>query len=364
MPRFTRFGSLASQLALALALTTISVPTARVEAQAAAQATPTDAQRARARELYGQGQAHFDAGRFQRSLAAFEGAYREVPNPIVLIGVASAQERLGRAPDAARTLRRYLRERPDAPDRADIVARIAALDPTDATAEPGDLLGTVRITCTPPGAAIAIDGEDTGRTAPAEVQLAAGEHTVTLTLEGHQPLTDTVTVVASGTHELALTLAVSEEATALREEGDVFGEEGAGEGAEGEGAEEETTTPPPETPVDTGPSAGVWVTTAIAGVGLVTGTVFGFLALSAQSDFDSSPSADAADRGETFALVADLAFGVAIAAGVTAIVLYATDRPSAPEEESASARRGDGPRLSVAPWGSPSGGGAALRVDF
>ena len=49
----------------------------------AQQAVPTDAQRQRARELYGQGQSHFDAGRFAEAETAFEGAYREVPNPVV-----------------------------------------------------------------------------------------------------------------------------------------------------------------------------------------------------------------------------------------------------------------------------------------
>jgi tetratricopeptide (TPR) repeat protein len=370
MPRLTQIGWL---LLAMLLVAPAFAATARAQAPAATEpaATPTEAQRARARTLYAQGQAHFEAGRFQRSLTAFEGAYREVPNPIVLIGVASAQERLGRAADAARTLRRYLRERPDAPDRADITARIATLDPTGATADPAEAVGTVRVVCTPPGAAITVDGEPTGQTAPAELQLPPGEHTVTLTLEGHEPITDTVTVAPGGTHELALTLAASEAAVALRDEGDVFGEQGEGQ-PEGESEGEGEGEPAPvEPPVDTGPSAGVWVTTAIAGVGLVTGTVFGFLALSAQSDFDSAPSADAADRGETFALVADLAFGVAIAAGVTAIVLYATDRPSAPAEESAgdAARRDDGPRLTVVPSlfvreGGPSGGGAALSVQF
>ncbi|MDQ3032389.1 MAG: PEGA domain-containing protein [Myxococcota bacterium] len=366
MPRFAGFLSVLLLLALAPIVLTAARAEAQAEAQAAPTTAPTEAQRARARQLYGQGQAHFDAGRFQRSLAAFEGAYREVPNPIVLIGVASAQERLGRTEDAARTLRRYLRERPDAPDREAITARITALDPTGATADPAEAQGTLRIVCTPPGASIVIDGEDTGRTAPAELQVPPGEHTITLTLEGHQPVTDTVTVAPGGIHELALTLAAREDAAAVGggEDPDAFGEGGEGTAdVEGEGgAEGEGEAIEPAPPVDSGPSTGVWVTTAVAGVGLVTGTVFGFLALSAQSDFDASPTADAADRGETFALVADLAFGVAIAAGITAIVLYATDRPAT--EETASASSEQGPRVTVAPWGAPSGGGAAVQVQF
>ena len=346
-------------LSAAIALASVHAPPTVASAQ---QATPSADQRQRARELYGEGQQHFDAGRFAEAQTAFEGAYREVPNPVVLLGVASAQERLGNQLEAARTLRRYLRERPDAPDRVTVEQRIAELDPEGTTAEAAPARGTIRVTCTPEGAAIAVDGEDTGRTAPAEIELPAGEHTVTLTLAGYQPISETVDVAEGGTHELSLTLAQAE-GEALQGEADAFGAEGAEEApaeGEGEGAAE---APPP---ADSGPSAGVWVTSAIAAVGLVSGTVFGFLALSAQSDFDAMPTADAADRGETFALIADLSFGVAIAAGVTAIVLYAVDRPQAPAESApaSTSRRDEGPRFTLAPWAAPTGGGAAARIDF
>ncbi|UJR81798.1 PEGA domain-containing protein [Sandaracinus amylolyticus] len=348
---------------MAIALAPALLAPAIVSAQ---QAAPSAEQRQRARELYGEGQTHFEAGRFAEALAAFEGAYREVPNPVVLLGVASAQERLGNPLDASRTLRRYLRERPDAPDRATIEQRIAQMDPTGVTAseEPATPAetGTIRVVCTPAGAAIALDGADTGRTAPADLEVPAGEHTVTLTLGGYLPISETVTVTPGGMNELALTLvAASAEGEGLQGEGDAFGEAGAEEApaeGEGEGAAE---APPP---TDTGPSAGVWVTTAIAGVGLVTGTIFGFLALSEQSDFDAMPTADAADRGETFALIADLSFGVAIAAGVTAIVLYAVDRPQPQSEVPPTARRDEGPRFTLAPWASPTAGGAAARIEF
>ena len=362
MPRLASFRIFffSALIALASAQAIPSVASAQ-------QAAPSAEQRQRARELYGQGQSHFDAGRFAEAQTAFEGAYQQVPNPVVLLGVASAQERLGNSLDAARTLRRYLRERPDAPDRATIEQRIAQLAPTGTTAQEAapPARGTSRVTCTPEGAAIAIDGQDTGRTAPADIEVPAGEHTVTLTLEGYQPLSDTVTVAAGGTNELALTLAQAQPAEsgeALQGEADAFGERGSEEtpaAGEGEGAAE---TP---APVDSGPSAGGWVTAALGAGGLGGGTVVGLLARSAQSDFDAMPTADAADRGETFALVADLSFGVAIAAGVTAIVLYAIDRPQAEAESTpATSRRDQGPRFTLAPWAAPTGGGAAARLEF
>ena len=52
--------------------------------------------------------------------------------------------------------------------------------------------------------------------------------------------------------------------------------------------------------------------------------------------------------------------------GGAAIVLYAVDRPQPPGGEGAPAtsRRDEGPRLTLAPWAGPTGGGAAARVEF
>lgn len=378
------------------ALAILSAAPGPCAAQAAPSA-PTDAQRARARQLYAEGQRHFQADRFAEALASFEAAYREVPNPVVLLGVASAQERLERREDAARTLRRYLRERTDAPDRASIEQRIAALDPSGATAEPeAPTGGTIRVTSSPSGAAISLDGTETGRTSPADLSVAPGEHHLALTLEGHAPVERMVAVAAGEIADATFTLAVDE--PSVSSEGDVF----AGEAETSETTETSTETSVEAPVVDPGPSAGVWVTAAIAGATLVGGTVLGFLALSAQSDFDSNPSHETADRGQTFALIADLSFGVAIAAGVTAIVLYATERPtaevtttttttttttstetsegepapdaaegnededieSAPAEGATTSAREGAVRATIAPWAAPSGGGAAMLLTF
>lgn len=378
-------------LALVLAAVGGTSPMASAaHAQAAQAGTPSDAQRARARQLYAEGQRHFEAGRFAEAQASFEAAYAEVPNPVVLLGVASAQERLGRAEDAARTLRRYLRERPDAPDRESVQERIARLDPGGVTADPG----VIRVASTPEGAAIAIDGQPTDRTTPAEVQVAPGAHEVTLTLQGYAPLTQTVRVDPGQTSDLTLGLVALEPESGIagQTEQDVFGDAGAGE------APAQPASSDAPAPANASPSAGVWAATAVAGVGLVTGTVFGFLALSAQSDFDVAPSHEVANRGEAFALVADLAFGVAVAAGLTGIVLYATEQPgssaaedresaggtagehggdaaSNPHDENAdgegepdagsrTSQRPEPSRVVLAPWVAPTGIGGALQSTF
>jgi hypothetical protein len=320
--------------------------------------TPTAEQRARARELYGEGQRQFAAHAYTEALAAFEGAYAQVPNPVVLLGVASAQEQLGQRVEARATLERYLRERADAPDRAEISARIAAL-PSGPVAVAPPATGTIHVACTPSGAAIELDGHAAG-TSPTDLTVPAGPHELRLTLAGYAPISRTVAVTAGSTVDVSVELASEADVAAVGTDTSDEMSEDAAFGDEGDesGDEAEEATPPEEAPVSTDPSAGVWVTTAIAGVALVTGTVFGFLALSRQSDFDAMPTRAAADEGEAFALVADLSFGIAAAAGITAIVLYATERPSAPAADTTAAS------LRFVPVASPTGGGAVISASF
>ena len=309
---------------------------------------PTPAQRTHARELYTQGQSEFAAHHYQQALDAFQGAFREVPNPVVLLGVASAQEQLGQREQSRATLEQYLALRPDAPDRASVQARIDAL--------PAPSTGTVHVACTPAGANIELDGHTIG-TGTADTQTTPGAHELRVTLAGHEPVSRAITVAAGQRVDVDLQLVEVAGAASTGDgpsEDDVFGAEGADEPtATTDDPEEPTTTPPP-----TDPSTGVWVTTAIAGVALVTGTIFGFLALSKQSDFDAMPTSGTANDGETFALVADLSFAVAAVAGITAIVLYATERPSTSTTAASTSS------LRVVPLAGPTGGGVALGGTF
>ena len=108
-----------------------------------------------------------------------------------------------------------------------------------------------------------------------------------------------------------------------------------------------------------------YVTLGIAAVGAGVGTYFGIKALSAKSDFNDNPTADAADDAERNALFADMLFGVAITLGVTGVVLL-TSGDEAPEQ-TAKAKplpKLKKPSVAVAPYVSPDGGGAAARVKF
>jgi hypothetical protein len=313
--------SLLPLLACALLWT---VAPSRVHAQAAA---PTAEQRARAREAYTRGQQLFDAGQFEPAQAAFEEAYVHVPNPIVLLGVASAQEARGLRSEARVTLERYLRESPNARDRASIEARIAAL-PLPASGS--SVADTAPSTTPPPSAGAAPSAPNTG----ASPGTAAPSTTTTPSTSG-TPAADTPASEASGL-ESAPPTGLEESDSAEAEVVDA-GETDAAH------------------PAPTGPSTAVWVLTGAGAVGLVAGTVFGFMALSRQSDFDAAPSLAAADEGEAFALVADISFGVALAGGIAAIVLYATEGSGTTTREAA---------FLLVPTASPQGGGVAATGRF
>ncbi len=83
---------------------------------------------ARARALYMEGQAHYDGGRFAEAATKMRAAYELTNAPELAFNVARVYERMSEYDQAIRYFRIYLRRGTlEAPERADIQARIAAL---------------------------------------------------------------------------------------------------------------------------------------------------------------------------------------------------------------------------------------------
>lgn len=82
----------------------------------------------RARMLYANGQAAFSAGRYGEALSAFQDAYRAIPNPVVLVAMATALERLGRFQEARQKYEDYLRLDPEGAERPRAMKAIAQID--------------------------------------------------------------------------------------------------------------------------------------------------------------------------------------------------------------------------------------------
>lgn len=320
-------------LLIAAVVATTLIQQAQVLAQATPAATPSAANRQQARNAYARGQDQFRFGHFQEAQAAFEEAYAAVPNPVVLLSIAESQERQENFGGAVETLERYLREKPDAADRGAVQARIDAHRARR---------GHVHVTSTPGGAAILVDGNDSGQRTPADLELSPGDHTIGLSMDGYLASASSVTVMFAGTHAVEATL-------------------------------EAAPPPPPAVVTEPEPAApaeepsdaprsytGAWIAGAIGGAALVGGTVLGYMALNEQSHFDTNATDARADRGERYALFADVCLGVAVAAAATAIVLYVT----APEADSDTGDSADVARVQWAPIVSPDGAGVAARGSF
>jgi hypothetical protein len=107
-------------LALGLALSPAALPSA-----AWAQTHADDT--ARAKELFQQGTTLFDLGEFDKAIEAWQQGYKEKPDPGFLYNIGQAYRLKGDSQKAIFFYRGYLRNSPKAANRADIEAKIAAL---------------------------------------------------------------------------------------------------------------------------------------------------------------------------------------------------------------------------------------------
>jgi iron complex outermembrane receptor protein len=87
-----------------------------------------DGPRDEAKRHFAAGEARFRAGDFRGAIAEFQQADRLVPSPILAYNQALCHDRLGETEPAVRLYRDYLARRPDAPNRAEVEGRIAALE--------------------------------------------------------------------------------------------------------------------------------------------------------------------------------------------------------------------------------------------
>jgi tetratricopeptide (TPR) repeat protein len=310
-------------------------------APSAPAAEPTPAAKEAARQAYGRGQAAFAAGQYDVARSAFEEAFAAVPNPIVLLSVAESHAKLGHVREAAAALHRYLELRPDAPDRAEVEAKLKGLENTPAF---------VSVTSVPAGAELTIDDGPTTQKAPAQLELTPGKHTLKYSLPGYSSSSELLVVDPGARYDLEIVLQPAPPAEPPPE-----------------AAPAASTAPPPPATEPVSPAA-LWITGGLGAAGIITGTVLGFLALKAKSDYDSMPTESRADSGERLALFADVGFGVGIMAlATTAVLLFTNDAPAAkPADDKSMSLRRPAPRasLEITPQLSPTTASATARIRF
>jgi hypothetical protein len=89
---------------------------------------PDDEALGQAKQHFESGKAAFQARDFQAAIREFKAAAALRPSPILDYNIGLADEQLGKGKAAARAFRRYLAGKPDAPNRAEVEAKIAALE--------------------------------------------------------------------------------------------------------------------------------------------------------------------------------------------------------------------------------------------
>jgi tetratricopeptide (TPR) repeat protein len=290
--------------------------TAQVETQ-----EPESPEQIEAREHYTKGKALYDEKKFAEALTEFQAAYEAKSHPTVLKSIAECEVALGTISAAIATLDKYLAD-PEAPDKASVEARVGELK---------NMPVKVAITSQPEGAKISVAGTEIAEVTPANIELAAGEYIVTLSSEGFDPVSRSIAVSLEGKNELAIDFVAEAEAAKPDEEPlpDPFAA----------GAEEEPETAPValEEEDETDLPNAFWAFAAITGVGLVSGTVFGTMALGDEDDYQENPTKATKEAGERNALIADVSFGVAGAAAIVGTVILVTNRKKN-KEKAESAR--------------------------
>ena len=287
----------------------------------------------RARSAYAHGQEAFAANDFANALIAFQDAYANVPNPIVLLSIAESAAKLGRAAVAVGAYDTYLRTRPDAPDRDEVAQKRAALAELQL---PSKLL----LTSEPAGAEVILDGQLVGQVTPVALEIRPGPHHVSLVLTGFDTERMVLELAPAGRLERSAVLRPSPNAVL----------------AQPAPPEKKLQPAPLLTPEP--PRAAIIVTATLGAAGVIAGTVLGIFALKERSDFNTAPTEAGADRGERLALFSDVGFGIgAMSLITTAVLLFTHDPPR-------TAERSDTARFELTPSFTARSASASAKVRF
>ncbi len=308
-----------------------------------------------AKAHYQAGEAKFKANDYAGALPEFQAAdaFKSTPQSQRYIGMC--QDNLGHYTDAVAAYNNFLAAVPPkmVKEGDDLKKRVDTIK-----AMPGKL----HVDSTPPGATVTIDGKPSG-VAPTDVDVPPGKHTIHFDLAGYVASDKDADVTFGGKQDVKVEL------TAKPVETPPFPPIAANPPAPTPAA----PVTPPEPPKAHSMVPAI-VTGSLAVVAAGVGAVFGILALGDKSTYDTTPTAGTADSGENKALIADMAFGVAITLGVTSAVLFfskdddapkpAASFPPSPDKRPVVAHKVKSFSITPAPIVSPHGGGVGALLRF
>ncbi|MDX2014226.1 MAG: PEGA domain-containing protein [Myxococcaceae bacterium] len=287
---------------------------------------------AKAKEAFLTGQRFYKEARYADAIAKFEEAYALKPSPVLFYNIGRCHEQLGDVPKALRAYRDYLRMAPDAKDKDTVSDAIANLERR--LKEKG--LQQLMVFADPPTAIIEVDGKVLGNS-PASVELTAGNHKLSVRAEGFEPTERAFVMQTSRATEMTINLRPmaakpmdppppppplvdapkkdEPKVAALTPTKDVTG---TSSGA--------TDVTKPAEPAHKGGRLWTWVAGGAAVAAAGAGVGMGFAAQEAAGRTANPPPgvtpAQQAANAQGLATGANVAYGVAGAAAVAAVVLF------------------------------------------
>jgi hypothetical protein len=303
---------------------------------------------AAAKKSYGEGEKKYKTGDFAGALVEFKTANDIKSTPQAERYIGMCEDALGHFQAAADWYDKFLAHVPE---------KLAAQgdEIRKRNAEIRALPGKVHIDSNPAGANVTVDDKAQAAPTPTDVELSPGPHTIKLNHTGRLPVAKQIDVAFASTQ--AVTADLDPEPPPPPPPPMAV----------------ETPAPPPPLPPPVEPRSKVpaYVTGGLAVAAAGVGTVFGVIALGDKSDYDKNPTTKTADNGDTHALIADMAFGVALTFGVTSAVLFLTKDETAATPVPTAKTNGSGRDVSSAkmtftptPIVGPHSGGAGFVLRF
>jgi PEGA domain len=319
-----------------------TAPAAKPAADAAK--APDKKTRDAARKAYGEGEKAYAANDFAGAYAGFTKALDLIPTPAAAYWAAKSLDQQGKTDDAIKAYEALLAD-PNVghlgdEKTSDAQTRLATLK--------AGLIGEVTVSSAALGAQLAVDGVPQTGPLPVVLKLAPGPHKLSLTAPGFDAKDLDIDVKAGAK---------------LEEKVDLM--QHAALPPESPPVPEIAPAPPPPPPPEKHSKVPAYVTLGIATGGAIVGTIFGVKALQSKSDFNKNPTTTSADDTERNALIADMAFGVAVTLGVTGIVLLtSSDDPTAGAAKAAQLHLPPKGTFRITPYLGRESGGASARLTF
>jgi len=315
---------------------------AKKPADPAAAKAPDAKTRDNARKAYSAGEKAFGEGKYSAAHDNFVKADALIPAPHAKYWIAKSIDKQDKTEDAIAAYEKFLAE-PEAAKVGDekLLDARTRLDELKAK-----LIATISVVTNPIGATVTVDGTPEPGVTPLTLKLSPGLHKVSVSLANYDNKDLDIDAKAGDKSEQKLEL-VAKAPPPVAVVVPV--------------AAEAMPPPPPPPPPEKRSMVPAYVTLGIAGAGAIVGTIFGVKALNSKSEFNDNPTTELADDTERNALIADMAFGVAITLGVTGVVLLTSgDDP----KEAAKATTKSPYKLDFGGFAGKQRGGASARLTF